>query len=74
METAQGLDLPSLELERNHSRSGHREPFSKAEDKTRSLPHATKSLLGVSASTASPESHLKGLGPMVLGSDRQCIL
>lgn len=29
---------------------------------------------GISASTASPESHLKGFGPMVLGSDSQCIL
>lgn len=34
----------------------------------------SRSLLGVLASAASPESHLKGLGTMVLGSDSQCIL
>lgn len=48
--------------------------FSKAEGNIWFLPCATLSLLGISASTASPESHLKGLGPMVLGSDSQGIL
>lgn len=85
VETTRGLD-PSQELPRNHLRAlSIGRPSKNFSERVRqnwvsSQPPVSLRVCwgaggeGVLVSTASPESHLKGFGPMVLGGDSQCIL